>query len=379
MDTPRRETHLGSETLVEYRHICALFAGPEAAYSVLAPFVQEGLAVGERIVYLTESPDTLPGRLGLDTDAAAAVDSGQLDIRAWAQTYLADGRFVGPRMLAQVRDGLREGLHLGYPATRWIGEMEWAQAGVSGVEELAAYEAGIDAILGRSSHTVVCAYDVRRHTASLIAEVLAAHRAAFVGGRLQRTNGKHTPQTARDRILSAASSLFAQGGVRATGIDTLIASAGVAKATFYRHFPSKDDLIVAWLEDSRTRWFEGVRARAEANAATPDDVIPAFFNELVDWLEGGDFKGCPYLNTAIELGDPDHRATPVVRAYLNDIRGYLADILRAAGYRDSRELAGELQMLVAGSIALGVAHRSTSFATSARTAAARLLATAART
>ena len=152
----------------------------------------------------------------------------------------------------------------------------------------------------------------------------------------------------------------------------------MAKATFYRHFPSKDDLIVAWLEDSRTRWFERVRATAEAKAATPHEVIPAFFDALADWLEAGDFKGCPYLSTAIELGDPDHRATPVVRAYLSEIRGYLAEMLSAAGYRDAADLASDLQMLVAGSTSLGVAHRSSSFATSAGDASARLLANAAR-
>ena len=370
--------HLGSELLVDARHICALFEGPEAAYSVLALFVQEGLAAGERIVYLTERPDTLPDRLGMRTDAARAMSSGQLEIRTWADTYLVGGRFVGSRMLAEIRESLRTGSGLGFPATRLIGEMEWAQEGVAGVEELATYESGIDVILGRPPHTVVCAYDVRHHTASRIAEVLAAHRAAFVGGRLQRTNGRHAPPSSRDRILSAASRLFAEGGVRATGVDALIASAGVAKATFYRHFPSKDDLIVAWLEDSRTRWFEGVRATAEATASTPDDVIPAFFDALVDWLEAGDFKGCPYLNTAIELGDPYHRATQVVRAYLIEIQGYLAEILSAAGYRDAAVLASELQMLVAGSISLGVAHRSSSFARSAGAAAARLLANAAR-
>ncbi|TME30266.1 MAG: TetR family transcriptional regulator [Chloroflexi bacterium] len=378
MHAPHRQIHLGSESLLDAAHICALFDGPDAAYSVLAPFVREGLAAGDRIVYLTETPDTLPDRLGLGTDAAGAVSSGQLDIRAWSETYLVGGRFVGSHMLAEVRESLRRGSPLGYPATRLIGEMEWAQEGVAGVEELATYESGIDAILGRSPHTVVCAYDVRRHTASRIAEVLAAHRAALVGGRLQRTNGRHTPPSSRDRILSAASRLFADGGVRATGVDTLIASAGVAKATFYRHFPSKDDLIVAWLEDSRTRWFERVRATAEAKAATPHEVIPAFFEALADWLEAGDFKGCPYLNTAIELGDPDHRATPVVRAYLSEIRGYLAEMLSAAGYRDAADLASDLQMLVAGSTSLGVAHRSSSFATSAGDASARLLANAAR-
>ena len=377
MQTQQRQIHLGSEALADARHICALFDGPEDAYSVVLPFVAEGLNDGDRVIYLTENPEQLRGRLRPHLDPART-DSGQLDFRPWAQTYLVDGTFIGSRMLAYVRQALGEGTDLGYPATRLIGEMEWAQGDVCSLRDLVTYESGIDAILGRPPHTLVCAYDVRRHNASRIAAVLGVHRAAFVGGRLQRTNGNAVTTTPRDRILSAASRLFAGGGIRATGVDALIASAGVAKATFYRHFPSKDDLIVAWLQDPRTRWFEGVRARAEAKAATPDEVIPAFFAALVEWLEAGDFAGCPYLNTAVEIADPDHRATPVVRAYLGEIQGYLREILATAGYRDAGDLASELQVLLAGSISLTVAHRTTSFVVAARTTAARLLANAAR-
>src|SRR5439155_13027279 len=142
------------------------------------------------------------------------------------------------RMLAYVRQALREGTNLGYPATRLIGEMEWAQGDVCSLRDLVTYESGIDAILGRPPHTLVCAYDVRRHNASRIAAVLGVHRAAFVGGRLQRTNGNAVTTTPRDRILSAASRLFAGGGIPATGVDALIAAPGLAKAAFHRHLPT---------------------------------------------------------------------------------------------------------------------------------------------
>src|SRR5207244_877270 len=143
------QTHTGSEVLVEHRHVCALFEGPEAAYSVLAPFVAEGLRQGDRIVYLTERPESLPDRLQLGPAGSAASDSGQLDIRAWAQTYLAGGSFVGSRTLDDVRRALGEGAGMGYPRTRLIGEMEWAQDEVVGTDELVTYESGIDGLLGR--------------------------------------------------------------------------------------------------------------------------------------------------------------------------------------------------------------------------------------
>src|SRR5438270_13617542 len=119
------QVHIGSETLHEHRHVCALFEGPEAAYSVLAPFVAEGLHQGDRVVYLTERPESLPDRLDLGPAGSTATDSGQLNIRGWAQTYLADGNFVGSRMLNDVHRALGEGVGLGYPRTRLVGEMEW--------------------------------------------------------------------------------------------------------------------------------------------------------------------------------------------------------------------------------------------------------------
>lgn len=138
--------------------------------------------------------------------------------------------------------------------------------------------------------------------------------------------------------------------------------------------PSKDDVIVAWLQDPRTRWFESVRAKAEAGATMPDDVIPRLFGALADWLEAGDYRGCPYLNTAIELGDPDHQAMPVVRSYLDEIQQYLAEIVEAAGYREPALVAAQLQIMVAGAITLGVAVRSGGPAIAASEAASRMLA-----
>jgi AcrR family transcriptional regulator len=216
---------------------------------------------------------------------------------------------------------------------------------------------------------VICAYDMGRHSASRIAGVVAAHEAVFVGGRLQRTSRFARGTKPRDRILTAATQLFGDAGVRATGVDALIAAAGVAKATFYRQFPSKDDLIVAWLEDPRTRWFDRVRGRAEALADSPVDVVPRFFEALADWIQAGDYRGCPYLNTAVELRDSAHPAVAPVQPYLREIERFLGELAAAAGARDPERIGTELQALAAGAITLGVAHRSTAFAIAAGQAA----------
>jgi AcrR family transcriptional regulator len=177
-------------------------------------------------------------------------------------------------------------------------------------------------------------------------------------------------------LLAAASQLFHENGVQATGVDSIVAEAGVAKATFYRHFPSKDDLVVAWLRDGRTRWLDRIRSEIEASAADADRRIPLFFEAVADWLEADGYRGCPYLNSDAEITESGHPARLIIRAYLQEVEDYLHDLIAAARYRDSRTLAAELQTLVAGSISLAVARSSRAPVTTARGAAARLLATA---
>jgi AcrR family transcriptional regulator len=372
-----RSVRLGHDDLGAYSHVCALFEGPADAGPVLRDFVREGIEHGERVIHIVETPSNAVERQAGRRDVSEALESGQLAMRAWSETYLPAGRFRGADMAEVIRQMLREGSELGYPATRAIGDMEWAQDGVPGVEELVAYERDVSAIVERP-HAIVCAYDMRRHTASRISAVVAAHEAVFVGGRLQRPDGFGRGQTPRTRILGAASRLFTETGIRATGVDTLIREAGVAKATFYRHFPSKDDLIVAWLEDPRTRWFERVRRQAEIRAAGPGDLVPELFNAAAEWLEDGDYRGCPYLNSAVEITHASHRAVPVIRAYLGEIERYLQRMVAAAGYAEPDALGTALQAMLAGSLSLGVAHRSKRFVFGARLAAERLLAVSPR-
>jgi AcrR family transcriptional regulator len=175
----------------------------------------------------------------------------------------------------------------------------------------------------------------------------------------------------RERILSAASRLFTRQGIGRTGVDRLIAEAAVAKATFYRHFPAKEDLVLAWLRDSRTRWFDRVRTLAEI--AVPAERIPALFEATADWLEAGDYRGCPYLNTAVEVEDPGGRPAQAVRDYLAEIGAYIEEQVRLAGHPEPEHIGRELHALMAGSISLGVANRTSAYALAARDAAVQLL------
>lgn len=344
---------------------------------MLVPFIVDALQRGDRVIHLVQDRDVYLRRLSQEADVSAALDSGQLEVRSWAEAYLSGGSFSAPWMLAYVRRSFRRGPSLGFPTTRLIGDMEWALEDLPGVDQLVAYEAGLNAILARPQTTVVCAYDVRRHSGSTITQVLEAHQAAVIGGKLKPTpSGRAT--TPRDRILAAASLLFAENGITRTGVDTLIEAAGVAKATFYRHFPTKGALVLAWLQDPRTRWFDRVRAHAEASATKPRGQILAFFEAVADWLETDDFTGCPYLNTALEISNPADPVAQAISDYLAEVERYLGDLASAAGRRDAARRGTELHALVAGAISLGVATRSTVPALAARDAAARLLATTKR-
>jgi AcrR family transcriptional regulator len=115
------------------------------------------------------------------------------------------------------------------------------------------------------------------------------------------------PPSARDRIVDVAGKLFYREGYRAIGVDRVIAEAGVAKATFYRHFPSKDDLIVAWIG----------QAEAQSTAAFPPEDSPqpltAFAEAMIDIATNHWCLGCTYQGSAAEFGDPAHPAHVAAR------------------------------------------------------------------
>src|SRR6185312_4311812 len=118
-------------------------------------------------------------------------------------------------------------------------------AGAS-IDDLVEYETRVDDIVRGRPDSIVCAYDAGRHSAARIAAVLDVHGIALVRGHLRRTQGT-SREAPRERLIGAAHLLFSRAGIGAVGVDAIIDAAGVAKATFYRHFRSKDELIVAWL------------------------------------------------------------------------------------------------------------------------------------
>ncbi|MEP6504448.1 MAG: TetR/AcrR family transcriptional regulator [Betaproteobacteria bacterium] len=127
-----------------------------------------------------------------------------------------------------------------------------------------------------------------------------------------------TPPSPRDRILRVAHDLFYRDGIRATGIDRVIAESGVAKVTFYRQFASKDDLILAFLAHRHERWMAWFAEALARHGGTLAAVVPT----LREWFCGDGFRGCAFLNSVGELG-------PVLPEVLAVTRGHKADMARA--------------------------------------------------
>lgn len=157
---------------------------------------------------------------------------------------------------------------------------------------------------------------------------------------------------ARERLLSTASRLFYAEGLHSVGVDRIISTAGVTRATLYRHFPGKDDLVVAYL----TQADELVRARlaaARADGAAIDDVIRAVAAGIAETIQLPDFRGCAFLNAAAEYPDPGH---PVHRAVVEHRDWFLAtveELFAETGKPDAEPAARHFVMLRDGAMAAG--------------------------
>lgn len=160
---------------------------------------------------------------------------------------------------------------------------------------------------------------------------------------------------ARARLLATASRLFYAEGLHAVGIDRIIATAGVTRATLYRHFPSKDDLVVAYLRMGD----ETIRERVRSGPTTgptvgdPDDAIRDVARAIVEDIQRPGFRGCAFLNAAAEYPDPAH---PVHQAVLRHRDWFLAsmvELFAGTGKPDAEAAARHFVMLRDGAMAAG--------------------------
>lgn len=168
-----------------------------------------------------------------------------------------------------------------------------------------------------------------------------------------------------DRILAAADKLFYTQGIRAVGVDTVAAEAGVSKRTLYNHYPSKDALIAAYL----TARFQHL---APSDKPAREQLLGAF-DRLERMLADGSFRGCPYVNAVTEIGDPKHAAARIALQFKEQRRLWYRALLERLGVGDPDALATQLQILAEGVLAAGIVRGDPAVARSARAAAEVLL------
>jgi AcrR family transcriptional regulator len=155
----------------------------------------------------------------------------------------------------------------------------------------------------------------------------------------------------RERLVTAAYELFARHGVQAVGIDAIIERAGVARQTLYRHFGSKQELVLAFLERREEVWTYGwLAAEVKRRERDPRRRLLAIFDVFDEWFRSAEFEGCSFINVMLEHPSPEHPLHRAATEYLARIRSFLQELAGDAGLADPAAFAREWHILMKGSI-----------------------------
>jgi len=156
-----------------------------------------------------------------------------------------------------------------------------------------------------------------------------------------------TEASPKEKLFQKAARLFYQHGYRAIGVDTIAAESGIGKMTLYRHYPSKDDLIVAYLKDSdETFWANFDEIVKEA--ITPREKLLAFFESLQEYVNTPACYGCPFLNVATEYPEAHHPGHQIALEHKQSVRAKFRTLAKEAGAREPNVLADQLFLLMDG-------------------------------
>jgi AcrR family transcriptional regulator len=177
----------------------------------------------------------------------------------------------------------------------------------------------------------------------------------------------------RDRLVDTALDLFNRAGYHATGIDRILAEAGVAKMTLYKHFGSKEELILAALRERDARWRAGFRAAVERRATAARDRLLAVFEALDDWFAQPDFSGCMFINAAAEYPDAPDPIHAAAAEHHRHVLAFLRELAAEAGARRPARLAREIMLLMEGAVAVTQVNGPVGAAETARRAAEVLI------
>lgn len=180
----------------------------------------------------------------------------------------------------------------------------------------------------------------------------------------------------RDHILSVASELFYKQGIQATGVDQIVAESGVAKMTLYNHFPSKDDLVSAYLARRDELWLESFEARVRELGEPSGASLLALFDALEEWFRKPDFYGCAFIHAAAEFSSVSHPFHLASQKHKVKLLQFIHTLVREAGVKEenrTESLANALFLLVEGAIVTAMVQGEPAAALRARETAQDLL------
>ena len=162
---------------------------------------------------------------------------------------------------------------------------------------------------------------------------------------------------ARQRIFDTAAKLFYRRGIRAVGVDAIADRAKTTKMSLYRNFPSKDELVAAWLRDHDAKFWQTWDKMAQMHPQDARKQLQAAFALLAKHVSDPGARGCPMANAAVEITQADHPARKIIEAHKSKLRSRLAELCLRAGASEPALLADELFLLMEGaqvSTVLGV-------------------------
>lgn len=158
------------------------------------------------------------------------------------------------------------------------------------------------------------------------------------------------PSAARERIVLTASRLFYRDGVRATGIDKIIAESGVAKMSFYRHFPSKNDLVAEYLLRRHEWWMNWFSAGVEKRLSPAGAGLEVIAEVLMRWFEAPDFRGCAFINAQAEAFSQEDKIHQIIQDHKNKLQAFLEELATRLGLENPQQTAASSLLVIEGTI-----------------------------
>ncbi len=182
-----------------------------------------------------------------------------------------------------------------------------------------------------------------------------------------------TSSETRDIILDVTEKLIYRHGIAATGMDLLVKTAGVSRKSIYRYFANKDELVIAALERRDERWMRWLRNEVERHEGSGARLL-GVFSALKAWFGSEDFRGCAFINTSGETGNPQDPVRLLARAHKQKLFEYLLELCKAHGTPAPQQQAAQLLILVDGAITLALIMGDVTAADNAHGMARTLLA-----